>query len=334
MLSLSSKAFQKQIKRNLEKFSVFFVYNILPFIIIVCCILCIPLMFTYAFWIPMGYYVWCLYDGNTPYQAHNSFQSLIRSHAIWYYFVRYFPIRLNFQHYEQFDPEHSYLLINHTFGYQNIAIKTVIGTEALNWSKKFPYFTSYVSVLPIFFYLPFVRDFCLALGFINDKNETLSAVLHNPSTIVALSVNGSKQNFTYKIPIKYRKDFIKTALHNGTFLVPVLTFGENKLYKSIQLTSKIMSFRIINFFMAPFFRFRFRFNFYYGSNYLFPIGFLPFRTPIHIIVGNPIKVPKIQNPNQEDVNKYHEIYLTETEKLFQEQKEKFTNSDKGELKFI
>ena len=63
---------------------------------------------------------------------------------------------------------------------------------------------------------------------------------------------------------------------------------------------------------------------FYGRgifNYNF--GLLPFRRPIYTVVGKPIEIPFIENPTKEEIIKYHDIYIEELTKLFDEHKEKY-----------
>jgi len=49
-------------------------------------------------------------------------------------------------------------------------------------------------------------------------------------------------------------------------------------------------------------------------NYTF--GLLPYRKPINVVVGAPIKVQKISNPSKEDVENMHATYINELQKLY------------------
>ena len=43
---------------------------------------------------------------------------------------------------------------------------------------------------------------------------------------------------------------------------------------------------------------------------------LPYRKPINVVVGNPVKVKQIENPTREEIEKMHEIYVKELQKLY------------------
>ena len=56
---------------------------------------------------------------------------------------------------------------------------------------------------------------------------------------------------------------------------------------------------------------------------------------IFCLVGNPIDIPRIENANEDDINKYHGQYLAEMGELFKKEIEKYVkNADKIQLKLI
>jgi 2-acylglycerol O-acyltransferase 2 len=50
-----------------------------------------------------------------------------------------------------------------------------------------------------------------------------------------------------------------------------------------------------------------------------PLG-PPKPSQITVIVGKPIEIPKNANPSQDEIEKYHEIFLKATEKLYEDNK--------------
>lgn len=55
--------------------------------------------------------------------------------------------------------------------------------------------------------------------------------------------------------------------------------------------------------------------------------------PLNTVVGNPIKLPKIDNPTQEDVDKWHAVYVEKLIDLFERNKGRFGYKDR-ELNLI
>ena len=52
------------------------------------------------------------------------------------------------------------------------------------------------------------------------------------------------------------------------------------------------------------------------SKTCFRFGLLPYRKPINVVVGKPIKVKKIENPTREEIENMHETYVKELQKLY------------------
>ena len=61
---------------------------------------------------------------------------------------------------------------------------------------------------------------------------------------------------------------------------------------------------------------------------------MPHRRSIISVVGNPINVPKIEDPSPEIVLKYQMQYLDGLQDVFNAYKDKYAKDRKGELTFI
>lgn len=136
----------------------------------------------------------------------------------------------------------------------------------------------------------------------------------------------------YRLVLNRRKGFIRVALQTGASLVPVISFGENNAYMTVQtpkgsllrnIQEKILQWFLIG---APVLLGRGIFN--------YTIGILPFRTPIYTVVGSPIDVEKCENPSKEQIEKLHAIYKQELIKLFDDNKEKYSKNKNIELEII
>ena len=46
-------------------------------------------------------------------------------------------------------------------------------------------------------------------------------------------------------------------------------------------------------------------------------GLLPYRKPIHVVVGKPIEVKRIENPTREEIENMHATYVKELQKLYE-----------------
>nr|XP_006127338.1 2-acylglycerol O-acyltransferase 2-B-like [Pelodiscus sinensis] len=118
-----------------------------------------------------------------------------------------------------------------------------------------------------------------------------------------------------------RKGFIKAALQHGAALVPVFSFGENELFHQVpnpqgslvrtvhEQLQKVMGLALPLFHARGVFQYSF--------------GLLPFRSPIHTVVGAPIPVPRTPCPSRQDIDQLHATYLERLIALFEENKTKY-----------
>ncbi|XP_009647988.1 diacylglycerol O-acyltransferase 2-like [Egretta garzetta] len=133
--------------------------------------------------------------------------------------------------------------------------------------------------------------------------------------------------------LKNRKGSVPMALQHGAYLVPSFSFGENDLFRQVvfeegswmrsiqQRFQKMMGFAPCVFYGR-------------GLTSVQSLGFLPYARPITTVVGEPVTVPKIQDPSCEMVDMYHEMYIRSLLKLFNENKTKYGLSETDELHIL
>ena len=46
-------------------------------------------------------------------------------------------------------------------------------------------------------------------------------------------------------------------------------------------------------------------------------GLLPHRKPIHVVIGSPIKVDRVESPTKEEIESMHAKYVEELQKLYE-----------------
>lgn len=140
------------------------------------------------------------------------------------------------------------------------------------------------------------------------------------------------QPYSLRLVLKRRKGFVKMALRTGADLVPVLGFGENDLFDQLRpeehpkihrfqlLVKKVLGFTI------PLFHARGIFN--------YDVGLMPYRRPLNIVVGRPIKVMQNPKPEQEEIDRVHEEYVQELERIYNTWKVDFSPDRKEELQYV
>ena len=117
-------------------------------------------------------------------------------------------------------------------------------------------------------------------------------------------------NKDYRIILESRKGFIKYALQYGYKIYPTFIFNENKIFKT---TDKLLDFRLkLNSKKIP------------GVLYFNPWGVIPGPdSRVNVVVGRALDFGKIESPTDEEVNKYHALYVEELKKLFERHVDKY-----------
>lgn len=277
----------------------------------------IPPLWPFAFL----YLTWMYYDRKTPHQRGRKFPAL-RKLIVWRWVRNYFPIKLVKT--AEIPADKNYLFAAFPHGVLSYGMATNVMTDANNFSVAYPGLDPYTVTLDQGFYFPITRDIALALGFCASSAESITNILNGPTGTVCTVVVGGARELQLSAPgtnqlfLRNRKGFVRLALKAGASLVPVYSFGEtntfyqpkNWIYRRIQEKLRIT----VNF---PLFLLIGRgiFQKYFGG--------LPHRTPITTVIGKPIDLPKIADPVEEDVDKYHRMFVSELEKLFDKFKGKY-----------
>ncbi|CAH2246820.1 2-acylglycerol O-acyltransferase 1 [Pelobates cultripes] len=168
----------------------------------------------------------------------------------------------------------------------------------------------------------------MSVGLVSASKKSVNYVLskENGGSAAVVVIGGAEESLdahpgNLTLHILKRKGFIKIAMKRGAHLVPIFSFGENELYQQVsnpkgswlreiqERMQKIMGFAM------PLFHARgvFQYNF----------GVVPYRMPIHTVVGRPIPVTQVSNPTEEDIEALHKRYLSALQELFEENKEKY-----------
>lgn len=154
---------------------------------------------------------------------------------------------------------------------------------------------------------------------------------------ITIVVGGARESLdaqprSLRLVLRRRKGFVKLAIRTGADLVPVLAFGENELYDQVQpdqhpfihklqlVVKKVLGFTV------PLFHARGVFN--------YDVGMMPYRRPLNIVVGRPIKVDQADKPSEGYVDELHDIYVKELERIWEEWKNVFARERQGELQIV
>ncbi|KAK2009630.1 diacylglycerol acyltransferase [Colletotrichum eremochloae] len=278
-------------------------------------------------------------NGNLSYRS-----EWLRSLPIWRFFADYYPAQLHKTH--ELPPTRKYIFGYHPHGIISHGAFAAFGTNALGFAEKFPGITNSLLTLENNFRIPFYRDYILFLGVRSVSKESIWNTLskggingEGMGRAVTIVVGGARESLeaqpgTLRLILKGRKGFIKMALRTGADLVPVLGFGENDLYD--QLSPKSHPW-VHNFQMFVLRVFKFTLPALHGRGILnYDVGMMPYRRPLNIVVGKPIKVttsPTAQ-PSQEEIDRLHGLYVAELQTIWDTYKDQFAPDRKAELQFI
>ena len=264
----------------------------------------------------------------------------LRSLPIWRYFAEYFPITLYKTH--ELRNNGRYIFGYHPHGIISHGAFAAFATEGCNFSKKFPGITNTLLTLDSNFRLPFYRDYALAMGLASVSRESCENLLttgghdgKGRGRAITIVVGGARESLdarpaSLRLTLRRRRGFIKLAVRTGADLVPVLALGENDLYEQVSShqhplihklqmwVKKCMGFTI------PLFHARGVFN--------YDVGLMPYRRPIRIIVGQPIRVlPNSEHADEKYVSILQDKYVDELKRLFDLGKQKGFVGDAVEM---
>uniref|UniRef100_A0A0G4GH31 Acyltransferase n=1 Tax=Chromera velia CCMP2878 TaxID=1169474 RepID=A0A0G4GH31_9ALVE len=202
------------------------------------------------------------------------------------------------------------------------------GVFTMGWGQLFSRKTRELSSFTFCFasamvWNPFFRILCLLFGKIATVSKENVTGLMRKGENIAICIGGFEEATitclnTHRIFIQNRKGFIKYALQYGYSLQQAYVFGENDCYFNAQgfwpLRLKLNSFGIPA--VTPI------------GNLLFPLMPRNDHKGIHVVVGKPFKVPKIENPSAEEIDRWHQRYIEEMKGLFNRHKERAGHGDK------
>ncbi|PVH94961.1 DAGAT-domain-containing protein [Periconia macrospinosa] len=265
-----------------------------------------------------------------------------RNAKVWSLFASYFPARLHRS--QELEPTRKYIFGYHPHGIISHGAFAAFATEALGFSQLFPGITNTLLTLEGNFKLPLYREYALRMGLGSVSRESCENILskggrngEGMGRAITIVVGGARESLesmpgSMRLVLNRRQGFVKLAIRNGADLVPVIGFGENELYEQLNphkhpwvyrgqmLTKKLMGWTV------PIFHARGIFN--------YDVGLMPYRRPMNIVVGRPIKVQQQKNPDKDYVEKVHKQYIDELVRLWKDHKDEFAPQWTEELEII
>ena len=258
--------------------------------------------------------------------------------GVWNHIRDYFPIRLVKTC--DIEPNRSYVFGYHPHGVISMGALVNFASYATRFDEKFPGLNVHVLTLASNFMMPFLREWILWMGLCDASRQTCGNILRKGGgECILLAVGGAEESLdahpgTYRLTLKNRKGFVRVALKAGASLVPVMSFGENELWTALPNPdgSKVRNFqesmkRLLKF-TFPIIHGRGIFNYNFGL--------MPFRRPIHSVVGEPILIDSpcdvTTDEGRRRVDKVHALYISKLKELFETHKKKYNIESTIEIK--
>lgn len=265
-----------------------------------------------------------------------------RRSRIWSAFASYFPARLHRS--QELEPTRKYVFGYHPHGIISHGAFAAFATEALGFSNLFPGITNTLLTLEGNFKLPLYREYALRLGLASVSRDSCENILskggrngEGMGRAITIVVGGARESLeskpgTVHLVLNRRLGFVKLAIRQGADLVPVFGFGENDIYEQLDphlhpwinkiqlLVKKLMGWTV------PIFHARGIFN--------YDVGMMPYRRPMNIVVGRPIRVVQDKNPSKDYLDQVHAEYVTELQRLWDDHKDMFARKRVEDMKII
>eukprot|EP01125_Pyxidicula_operculata_P000571 TRINITY_DN10579_c0_g1_i1.p1 TRINITY_DN10579_c0_g1~~TRINITY_DN10579_c0_g1_i1.p1 ORF type:complete len:336 (+),score=26.67 TRINITY_DN10579_c0_g1_i1:24-1031(+) len=287
------------------------------------------------------YIIWYMRYDKAPTNGVGRRKEVLRNAFFWKYFKDYFPLQLIKT--ADLDPSKTYIFGYHPHGIIGVGAFTTFATNVCGFDQKFPGIRNSLMTLAAQFYVPIWREFLLALGIAEVSREScVNSLRQGPGSSITIVIGGANESLysrpgTADLTLKNRKGFVKIALSEGACLVPVFAFGETDLWDQVPNPPGSWI-RSIQDFMKHFITFTVplihgRGIFQYG------FGLLPQRRPINVVVGKPIELPKL-TPDldtkaiNDQVDKYHQIYMDELKKLYDTHKNEYAKNRRKSISFV
>ena len=183
-----------------------------------------------------------------------------------------------------------------------------------------------VGVANALLHIPVLGTFFAYFGFVPASKKSLNKACETDFDIVV--VPGGIAEMTKFQPdkevlyLRKRYGFIRLAMKHGRTIVPMYGFGENNTFQQYsclkQLREKLSR------------RFKLSLVLFRGRGYTL----IPFRTPLNIVFGTPLELPKVENPSNKLVEKYLDKYVRLVEQLYYEHRGKYETYENKDLEIL
>eukprot|EP01018_Ginkgo_biloba_P011477 Gb_36762 [translate_table: standard] len=219
----------------------------------------------------------------------------------------YFPITLIFEEMKAFNPNRAYVLAVEPHSIFPFGI-----TALCNQAGYMPLPRIKFVAANFLFCIPLLRHIWCWMGMVAASKENFVKYLERDYSCIVIP-GGHREMFHLEkgsevVYLKKRFGFVRVAIETGCPLVPVFCFGQTETYRWWKAKAKLYhcvarAMRVI--------------PLIYWGRFGSPI---PYRHPLHIVVGKLIEVEKNPQPTKEEVVKVHTQFVLTLQELFERHK--------------
>mmetsp|Transcript_10374 Transcript_10374/g.18591 ORF Transcript_10374/g.18591 Transcript_10374/m.18591 type:complete len:333 (-) Transcript_10374:72-1070(-) len=277
----------------------------------------------------LAYLGWMLFLDDSPNRGgyawawHSGFTHFLRRRSWWRIACSYYPCTLNRT--AALPPaEGPYIFVCHPHGIVGVAPMSNFGTYGTSFDKLFPGVHVHLLGHRVIFRMPFFRDWALIHGHGTVERRCCRMLLSRGDSI-GIAPGGAKESLeckphTLQLYLLKRKGFARLALETGASLVPVLSYGENETYSTVQFKEGTWMRRLQEMLQQAF---GIALPLFVGRQWL-PL--LPKRSNIQTIVGAPLRPKRASigdKPSEEAVAALHDEYCNALRALHLEHRDKY-----------
>lgn len=265
------------------------------------------------------YLPWVLLD-RSPWKGGVPPSTWMRSHWVWKHWAEYFPASLIKANPDaDFAGDRPVMMGYHPHGILSFGAFLNYGTDVTGWAEKFPKLTARLVTLNMNMRFPILRSIIIRMGVIPADAQSIRAAL-KPGNAVIVVLGGAAEALDtkpgeYVLTLSRRTGFFRLALQHGADVVPTFGFGENDIFDTVTVKGswlrqlQLRAYKVLSFSMPIF---------YGRSIFTYNMGLLPYRRPLTVVVGDPIRVEKQENPSEQEVDELKMHYIAKLRELYRE----------------
>ena len=203
-------------------------------------------------------------------------------------------------------PEGNYIYAWHPHGVIAMSQYFHMGTSLTNWPQHIKNIK--VVVLAALLWLPFSQEIFNSVSAIPSEYNSMKNNLIEGHSI-SVSLGGMREMLGDDYIVKRRRGIFKMAIETGTPIVPILSFGEDKLFRIVEIDPRIQKWleKYDICICIPTL---------HSISKWFGMLHYPLKDPIISVAGKPIPVMKKDNPTEDDIAALRTTYIEALRELF------------------